>query len=140
MASLSDQARRIELVASELVANLMAGSYRSVFRGQGMEFDEVREYVAGDDVRMIDWNVTSRMGTAFTKLFREERELNLALLVDVSASVMRASAGKRELVAWVVAILALAVERTGDLVSAYLFSDRLDGGCRRAAAAVTCCA
>ncbi len=118
--------RRLEVFARELVASLMAGRHRSVFRGQGMEFDEVREYVAGDDVRLIDWNVTSRMGTAFTKLFREQRELNLALLVDVSASMLHASAGKRELAARVVAILALAVERTGDLVSAYLFSDRLE--------------
>ena len=89
-----------------------------------MEFDEVREYSTGDDVRMIDWNVTSRMGSAFTKVFREERELNLVLLVDVSASIMTGAAAQHELVAWIVAILALAVERTGDSVSAYLFSDR----------------
>ena len=114
----------MDLGAGQLVASLRSGSYRSVFRGQGMEFDEVREYSTGDDVRMIDWNVTSRMGSAFTKIFREERELNLVLLVDVSASVMAASAAQRDLVAWIVAILALAVERTGDLVSAYLFSDR----------------
>lgn len=91
-----------------------------------MEFDEVREYSAGDDVRMIDWNVTSRMGSAFTKVFREERELNLVLLVDVSPSVLQGAAGQHEMVAWIVAILALAVEHTGDSVSAYLFSDRLE--------------
>ena len=107
-----------------MVSSLLAGGQRSVYRGQGMEFDEVREYSAGDDVRMIDWNVTSRMGSAFTKVFREERELNLVLLVDVSASVLQGAAGQHRMVAWIVAILALAVEQAGDSVSAYLFSDR----------------
>ena len=109
-----------------MATSLLSGGYRSVYRGQGMELDEVREYSTGDDVRTIDWNVTSRMGSAFTKVFREERELNLVLLVDVSASIMRGGAAQHELVAWIVAILALAAERTGDSVSAYLFSDRLE--------------
>ena len=109
-----------------MVTSLLAGGQRSVYRGQGMEFDEVREYSAGDDVRMIDWNVTSRMGSAFTKVFREERELNLVLLVDVSASVVQGGAGQHEMVAWIVAILALAAEHAGDSVSAYLFTDRLE--------------
>ena len=67
--SIFRRARRIELAANRLVESLVSGNYRSVFRGQGMEFDEVREYVSGDDVRLIDWNVTSRMCAAFTKVF-----------------------------------------------------------------------
>ena len=69
------QARLLELLARQTVASLQAGGQRSAFRGQGMEFDQVREYAVGDDARLIDWNVTSRMGSAFTKVFREEREL-----------------------------------------------------------------
>ena len=121
---IAKQARLLDLFARETVASLHAGAYRSVFRGQGMEFDEVREYSIGDDVRLIDWNVTSRMGNAFTKVFREERELNLVLVVDVSASLLSGDGSQRELAAWIVAILAHAVQRTGDPVSAYLFSDR----------------
>ncbi|MFL7809448.1 MAG: DUF58 domain-containing protein [Anaerolineae bacterium] len=79
--------KRIQLVASRLVENLLAGDYRSVFRGPGIEFDEVREYVEGDDARLIDWNVSSRMDSPFTKTFREERELTLMVLVDLSASL-----------------------------------------------------
>ena len=118
------QARLLELLARQTVASLQAGGQRSVFRGEGMEFDEVREYAIGDDARLIDWNVTSRMGSAFTKVFREERELNLVLVVDVSRSMLSGDGARRELAAWLVAILAHAVQRAGDPVSAYLFSDR----------------
>ena len=81
------QIKRVELVSSKLVESLLAGGYRSVFRGTGIEFDEVREYVPGDDVRRIDWNVTSRMGNVYTKIYREERELSLFLATDMSASL-----------------------------------------------------
>ena len=118
------QARRLELLARQTVASLQAGGQRSMFRGEGMEFDEVREYAVGDDARLIDWNVTSRMGSPFTKVFREERELNLVLVVDVSRSLLSGDGARRELAAWIVAILGHAVQRTGDPVSAYLFSDR----------------
>ena len=118
------QARLLELLARQTVASLQAGGQRSAFRGQGMEFDQVREYAVGDDARLIDWNVTSRMGSAFTKVFREERELNLVLVVDVSRSLLGGDGARRELAAWVVAILAHAVQRAGEPVSAYLFSDR----------------
>ena len=124
--SILRRARRIELAAARLVESLVSGNYRSVFRGQGMEFDEVREYVNGDDVRLIDWNVTSRMGAAFTKVYREERELHLSLLVDVSPSIMHGDPRKRELVAWIAAVVALAAEHTGDVIGAYLFSDRVE--------------
>ena len=122
--TIAAQARRLELLARQTAASLHAGGQRSVFRGEGMEFDEVREYAVGDDARLIDWNVTSRMGSPFTKVFREERELNLVLVVDVSRSLLSGDGARRELAAWVVAILAHAVQRAGDPVSAYLFSDR----------------
>ena len=104
----------------------MAGSHCTFFSGQGMEFDEVREYVPGDDIRMIDWNVTSRMGTPFTKVFREEKQLNLILIVDTSYSLMNAGEEKRELVGWIVAVLSLAAERTGDLIGGCLYSENVD--------------
>ena len=122
--SIAARARRLGLVARQVVASLQAGGQRSVFRGEGMEFDEVREYAVGDDARLIDWNVTSRMGSPFTKVFREQRELNLVLVVDVSRSLLSGDGGRRELAAWIVAILAHAVQLTGDPVSCYLFSDR----------------
>ena len=81
------QVKKIELRTKRLVSSLAAGPYRSAFRGQGMAFEEVREYTPGDDIRQIDWNVTARAGTPFIKVFREERELNLVLLVDVSGSM-----------------------------------------------------
>ena len=78
--------RQIEIRTSRLVTDVFAGQYHSVFKGQGMEFDEVREYVPGDDIRTIDWNVTARMGHPFIKKYVEERELTVMLLVDISAS------------------------------------------------------
>ncbi len=120
--------KRIQLVASRLVENLLAGDYRSVFRGPGMEFDEVREYVEGDDARLIDWNVSSRMDAPYTKTFREERELTLVLVVDVSASL---SAGpgyrtRREVVVELFALFSLAAIVNNDRVGAILFSDRIE--------------
>ena len=122
--SIAARGRRLRLLARQTVASLQAGGQRSVFRGEGMELDEVREYAVGDDARLIDWNVTSRMGSPFTKVFREQRELNLVLVVDVSRSLLSGDGARRELAAWIVAILAHAVQLAGDSVSAYLFSDR----------------
>ena len=122
--SIEARARRLRLLARQTVASLRAGGQRSVFRGEGMELDEVREYAPGDDARLIDWNVTSRMGSPYTKVFREERELNLVLVVDVSRSLLSGDGARRELAAWIVAILAHAVQLAGEPVSAYLFSDR----------------
>jgi uncharacterized protein (DUF58 family) len=120
--------RQIELVAAKLVDQLLGGRYRSIFRGQGIEFDEVREYVAGDDVRAIDWNVTSRMGLPHTKIFREEREIILFNVVDVSASLYAGSGeiGKNEYAAHVFAILSLAAVKNNDRVGAAFFSDRIE--------------
>ncbi len=123
-----DQIRRIELVSTKLVESLLAGNYRSVFRGLGIEFDEVREYAWGDDVRRIDWNVTSRMGNAYTKTFREERELNLFLATDVSASLLTGSGdvAKNRISLLVVAILAISAVANNDRVGAAYFSDRIE--------------
>ena len=105
----------------------MLGSYRSVFRGSGLEFDEVREYEPGDDVRSIDWNVTARMGVPYIKKYREERELTVVLAVDVSGSSWFGSVtSKRDLAADVAALLALAALHSDDRVALLLFSDRAE--------------
>jgi len=103
------QIKRLELFSSELVESLLGGGYRSVFRGVGIEFDEVREYVSGDDVRRIDWNVTSRMGSVYTKVYKEERELSLFLVTDMSASLFSGSGrvAKSRVALLIFAILAL---------------------------------
>ncbi len=120
--------RRLEVQAARLVESRFAGSYRSVFRGPGLEFDEVREYVSGDDVRLIDWNVTSRFGSPFTKLFREEREITLFLVVDVSASLFTGAGrvSKYGQACLLSAILALSAERNNDRVGAVFFTDRIE--------------
>jgi len=120
--------KRIHLVATRLVETLLAGDYRSVFRGPGIEFDEVREYVEGDDARQIDWNVSSRMDSPYTKTFREERELTLVLVVDVSASLLPGPgpSPRRTVVAELFALLSLAAVVNNDRVGAVLFSDRIE--------------
>jgi uncharacterized protein (DUF58 family) len=126
------QVRRIELRTNRLVSALAAGRYRSAFRGQGVEFDHVREYVAGDDMRIIDWNVTARAGRPWVKVFREERELTLLLVVDISAS-MRFGAipgisprAKLALAAEAAAVVAVLAMRGNDRVGLLLMSDRTE--------------
>jgi uncharacterized protein (DUF58 family) len=125
---IEQQVRRIELHTRELVRDLVAGDYASSFRGRGVEFAEVREYLPGDDVRTIDWNVTARMGAPFVKRFHEERQLTLLLLVDLSASEGFGSRvrTKRTLAAEVAAVLALAATRHRDRVGAAFYSDRIE--------------
>ena len=127
-AELLREVRRIELTTRELVRDLVAGDYTSTFRGRGVEFAEVREYLPGDDVRTIDWNVTARMGTPFVKRFHEERQLTLLLLVDMSGSSGFGSTTrtKRELAAEVAAVLSLAATRHRDRVGALFYSDRVE--------------
>ena len=122
------QAKRIELISTKLVENLLAGNYRSVFRGTGIEFDEVREYVSGDDSRLIDWNVTSRMGSPYTKTFREERELSLFLIVDLSASLScgTGEVPKSRTVLMLFAVLAVSAVLNNDRVGAIFFTDRIE--------------
>ncbi len=117
----------IRILTSRLVDDRLAGDYHSVFRGQGMEFDEVRAYVPGDDVRSIDWNVTARMGYPHVKRYSEERELTVMFLVDVSGSQSCGSAGrtKAELAAELTCLLALTSVRNQDKIGLVLFSDRI---------------
>ncbi len=120
--------RRLEIRTKALVTELFAGEYHSVFKGQGMEFAEVREYVPGDDVRTIDWNVTARLGFPFVKKFTEERELTVFLLVDASGSQRFGSAGrsKMELAAEVGALLAFSAINNHDKVGLLIFTDRTE--------------
>jgi uncharacterized protein (DUF58 family) len=120
--------RRIEIRARRLVANVFLGEYHSVFRGRGIEFSEVRQYEPGDDVRLIDWNVTARMGAPYIKKYIEERELTVMLAVDLSASSAFTTSGitKRELAAEVAATLAFAAIQNGDRVGMLAFSDRIE--------------
>jgi uncharacterized protein (DUF58 family) len=120
--------RQIEIRTNRLVSETLAGQYHSVFKGQGMNFDEVREYQPGDEVRSIDWNVTARMNHPFVKKFVEERELTLMLLVDVSGSGLfgSQSQSKRELAAEIASVLAFSAIRNNDKVGLILFSDEVE--------------
>lgn len=120
--------RRIQIRTSALVSDLFAGAYHSAFKGLGMEFEEVREYTPGDDVRAIDWNVTARSGRPFVKRFREERELTVLLMVDVSASEDFGTEAqlKSELIAELGATLAFSAITNNDKVGLLLFTDRVE--------------
>jgi uncharacterized protein (DUF58 family) len=120
--------RQIELRTNRLVSETLAGQYHSVFKGQGMNFEEVREYQPGDEVRAIDWNVTARMNHPFIKKFVEERELTLMLLVDVSGSGLFGSGeqSKRELAAEIASVLAFSAIRNNDKVGLILFTEEVE--------------
>jgi uncharacterized protein (DUF58 family) len=120
--------RRMEVRTTRLVDDTMAGRYASVFKGRGMDFDRVRNYVAGDDVRTIDWNVTARTGDPYVKLFTEERELTILLMIDVSASSEFGSVAdsKRELAAEAAGVLAVSAIRNRDKVGLVLFSEDVE--------------
>jgi len=120
--------KRIEIRTRRIVDELISGEYHSSFKGQGMEFDEVREYQPGDDVRQIDWNVTARYGTPFIKKFAEERELTVIILMDVSGSQHFGSDDyfKSELAAELTALLAFAAITNNDKVGMISFSDRIE--------------
>jgi len=120
--------RQIEIRTNRLVTETLGGQYHSVFKGQGMNFEEVREYQPGDEVRSIDWNVTARMNHPFVKKFVEERELTLMLLVDVSGSGLFGSIqqSKRELAAEVASVLAFSALRNNDKVGLILYTDQIE--------------
>ena len=120
--------RTLEIKTRGLVETAFAGDYHSVFKGRGMNFEDVREYQPGDEIRAIDWNVTARMGTAYIKKFTEERELTVMLIVDVSASGNFGSTwqSKRELAAEVACLLAFSAIRNNDKVGLLLFTDRVE--------------
>ncbi|MCX6998392.1 MAG: DUF58 domain-containing protein [Kiritimatiellaeota bacterium] len=120
--------RRIQIRTRHLVNDVFAGEYHSVFKGRGMEFQEVREYTPGDDVRSIDWNVTARMGHPFVKRFTEERELTVMLLVDISASHVFGSTRqlKKDLAAELAAVLAFSAIQNNDRVGLMLCTDEVE--------------
>jgi len=120
--------RQIEIKTNRLVTELLSSQYTSAFKGHGMEFEEVREYQPGDDVRFIDWNVTARMNAPFIKKFVEERELTVMLAVDLSGSGRFGSGtqSKRELAAEMASVLALAANRNHDKVGLILFTDEVE--------------
>jgi len=120
--------KAIQVKTNYLVNDIMAGEYVSAFKGRGMEFSEVREYQPGDDVRLIDWNVTARMDQPFIKEFKEERELTLMLLVDVSSSGEFGSAGKlkNEVSAEIASILAFVAIKNNDKIGLIVFSDKIE--------------
>jgi uncharacterized protein (DUF58 family) len=122
------QVRLIELRTRRLVNSLFAGEYRSVFKGHGMEFAEVREYLPGDEVRSIDWNVTARMGKPFVKRYIEERELTVMLVVDLSGSSQfgTVSRFKAEMATELAAVLTMSAVRNNDRVGVLLFTDRIE--------------
>ena len=123
-----DRIRRLDIRTRRMMNDSVAGEYHSVFKGRGMDFDEVREYVPGDEVRAIDWNVTARAGHPFVKKYAEERELNILLLVDISASGNFGSGtqSKRELAAELASLLALSAIRNSDKVGLLLYTDRIE--------------
>jgi len=120
--------RQIEIRSRRLVDHFFLGQYKAIFRGRGMEFAGVREYQPGDEVRVIDWNVTARMGEAYVKQFTEERELTVMLAVDLSRSQAFGSTGqtKREIAAEIGAVLALSATRTNDKIGMVAFTDRIE--------------
>jgi len=125
---LLETVRRVEVRTNRLVNDMMGGAYLSHFKGRGMDFEELREYIPGDDVRDIDWNVTHRLGRPFVKRFREERELTAVLAVDISASSTFGSASrtKREFAAEIAATLAMSAAKNGDKVALLLFSEQVE--------------
>ena len=125
---LLESVRRVEVRTNRLVNDMMVGAYLSHFKGRGMDFEELREYIPGDEVRDIDWNVTYRMGRPFVKRFREERELALMLALDISGSSAFGSIrrSKREFAAEIAGTLAISATRSSDKVGLLLFTDKVE--------------
>lgn len=127
-ADLLKKVRRIEIKARGLSSNIFAGEYHSAFKGRGMAFSEVREYSYGDDMRDIDWNVTARYNKPFVKIFEEERELTVMLLIDVSESLSfgTSTAIKRDMLAEIAATLAFSAIQNNDEIGVIFFSDKIE--------------
>lgn len=127
-AEILKKVRILEIKSKKLATDMFTGEYHSAFKGKGMSFKEVREYSAGDDIRFIDWNVSARFGHPFSKLFEEERELTVMLLIDVSASSLFGTvhARKRDIATEIAAVLAFSAVNNGDKVGAILYSDKVE--------------
>lgn len=120
--------RELEIKSKKLTSNLFTGEYHSAFKGRGMSFREVREYYPGDDIRFIDWNVSARFGHPFSKVFEEERDLTVMLLIDVSASSLFGTTGarKRDVAAEIGAVLSFSAVNNGDKVGAIFYSNKIE--------------
>ncbi len=128
IADILKKVKELEIRSKKLTANLFTGEYHTAFKGRGMSFKEVREYSAGDDVRFMDWNVSARMGAPFSKLFEEERELTMMLLVDISASSLFGTVHqrKKDIITEVCAVLAFSAINNNDKVGVIFFSDKIE--------------
>ena len=128
VADILKKVKELEIRSKKLTTNLFTGEYHTAFKGRGMVFKEVREYSAGDDVRFIDWNVSARMGAPFSKLFEEERELTMMLLVDISASSLFGTVQqrKKDLITEICAVLAFSAATNNDKVGVIFFSDKIE--------------
>jgi uncharacterized protein (DUF58 family) len=120
--------RELEIKSKKLATDLFTGEYHSAFKGKGMSFKEVREYTHGDDVRFIDWNVSARLGHPYSKVFEEERELTVMLLVDISASAMFGTkyARKKDIITEIAAVLSFSAVNNGDKVGVIFYSDEVE--------------
>ena len=120
--------RQLEIKSKKLASDLFTGEYHSAFKGKGMSFKEVREYAAGDDIRFIDWNVSARFGHPFSKIFEEERELTVMLLIDISASSLFGTtyARKRDIITEIGAVLSFSAVNNSDKVGVIFYSDRVE--------------
>lgn len=128
-AEIIKKVRELEIKSKKLTSDLFTGEYHSAFKGKGMSFKEVREYAAGDDIRFIDWNVSARFGHPFSKLFEEERELTVMLLVDISPSSLFGTvhARKRDLLTELGAVLSFSAVNNADKVGVIFYSDKIEG-------------
>ena len=127
-AEIIKKVRELEIKSKKLTSDLFTGEYHSAFKGKGMSFKEVREYAAGDDIRFIDWNVSARFGHPFSKVFEEERELTVMLLVDISASSLFGTtyARKRDIITEVAAVLSFSAVNNADKIGVIFYSDRVE--------------
>src|SRR3954471_15995120 len=127
-ADILKKVRILEIKSKKLTSDLFTGEYHSAFKGKGMSFKEVREYTHGDDIRFIDWNVSARMGHPYSKLFEEERELTVMLLIDISASSLFGTihGTKKDLITEIAAVLAFSAVSNGDKVGVIFYSDEVE--------------
>lgn len=127
-AEILKKVRELEIKSKKLTTDLFTGEYHSAFKGKGMSFKEVREYTAGDDIRFIDWNVSARLGHPFSKVFEEERELTVMLLVDVSASSLfgTVNATKKDIATEIAAVVAFSAVNNADKIGLILYSDKIE--------------
>ena len=135
------QVRRIEILTNRIVNDTMAGRYESVFKGHGIEFEEVREYQPGDEIRSIDWNVTARLGRPYIKRFVEERQLTVLCVVDLSRSMAFGSVRelKQRIATELCAVLAFSAIKNHDRIGLLLFTDRVERYIPRTRARRMCC-